>query len=313
MADSGLGGDLRQRDAFEPVPADEAGLGAGEDPVADGGGQDEVRVAPGQVRAVLPAGQVLAAGGVAGLGVGVLLPGAPGRPDTAGTPAARLPGRPGPGRGRRPGTRSGSRPAGQRGRRGRRRPGCRPRGAGPASRCRPGRPSRPGRRRGRGGPARPTRRCGRAALVEGCSSSTRSSSSGTGRSGRPAATWEACSARGCGPAHSSRNAASAASKGSGPAGWLSMRKLQVSEAGGNEAPSSHPRSTWRVPAMYLAPGRRRRACTCRVPGVYLRCTWLVPAPAPPGAPRPAARYIRALTCAGPARYIAGTRQVQGMW
>jgi hypothetical protein len=30
-----------------------------------------------------------------------------------------------------------------------------------------------------------------------------------------------------------------------------MRKLQVSEANGNEAPSSHPRSTWDVPAVYV--------------------------------------------------------------
>ena len=62
---------------FRPISA---GLGAGEDPVADGGGQDEVRVAPGQVRAVAPVGEVAAAGGVAGVGVGVLLPGPPGRP-----------------------------------------------------------------------------------------------------------------------------------------------------------------------------------------------------------------------------------------
>jgi len=31
--------------------------------------------------------------------------------------------------------------------------------------------------------------------------------------------------------------------------------------------------------MYLAPGRRRPAYTCRAPAMYL-------APAPPGAPRP---------------------------
>ena len=162
------------------------------------------------------------------------------------------------------------------------------------------------------------------ALVEGCSSSTRSSSSGTGRSGRPAATLAACSASGCGPAHSSRNAASAASKGSGAAEWSSMRKLQASEADGNEAPSSHPRSTWRVPAMYLA---RPAAdpdvpavylgCTSDLPGMYLRPRRLRPARRDPSR-RPArlpptARYIRALTCAAPARYIAGTSEVHARY
>ena len=54
-----------------------------------------------------------------------------------------------------------------------------------------------------------------------------------------------------------------------------------------------------------------------VPAVYLPCTWLVPGlylrPRRPPRPVRAARYISALTCAAAARYIAGTRQVQGMW
>ena len=106
-------------------------------------------------------------------------------------------------------------------------------------------------------------------------------------------------------------------EGPGEAEWSSMRKLQVSEADGNEAPSSHPRLTWHGPAMYLAPAAVYLACTCRVPGMYLRPPASGPARRDP--PRRAARlplparYIRALTCTAPARYIAGTREVQGLW
>jgi hypothetical protein len=64
-------------------------------------------------------------------------------------------------------------------------------------------------------------------------SRTLSSSSGTGRSGRPAASLEACSASGCGPAHSSRNAVSAASKGSGE-GAVVVHGKTPGERGGRE-------------------------------------------------------------------------------
>src|SRR5450756_1743195 len=83
-----------------------------------------------------------------------------------------------------------------------------------------------------------------------------------------------------------------------------MRKLQVSEGDGNEAPSSHPRSTWRVPAMYLAPACGGGACTCLVPAVYRACTRDVPAPVPPPAvgARPTWRIAKASW-----RYLASSR------
>jgi hypothetical protein len=70
VADSPLGGDLRQRAAFQPVTADQPGLPGGQDAAAHGGGQHEIRVPPGQARAVAPEAEAAAAGGVAGVGAG---------------------------------------------------------------------------------------------------------------------------------------------------------------------------------------------------------------------------------------------------
>ena len=80
MAGPGLGGDLRQRDAFEPVAADQLGLPGGEDAASDCAGQHQVRVPPGQVRGVALVVEVAAAGGPGGVGEGELLPGPAGGP-----------------------------------------------------------------------------------------------------------------------------------------------------------------------------------------------------------------------------------------
>ena len=80
VADVLLGRDLGQRDAFQPVAADQLGLPFGEDAAAHGGGQHEVGVPPGQVRAVAPDGEAAAAAGVVSVGAGQGLPGPPGRP-----------------------------------------------------------------------------------------------------------------------------------------------------------------------------------------------------------------------------------------
>ena len=54
--------------------------------------------------------------------------------------------------------------------------------------------------------------------------------------------------------------------------------------------------TWDVPPIYMA-------CTCA------RAAWRDPARRPARLPQ-TATYIRALTCAAPPRYIAGTSQVR---
>src|SRR5207248_8591520 len=61
VADSQLAGDLGERDAFEPVAADQLGLRGGEDAACHGSGEDEVGVAPGHAGGVVTVVEVAAA------------------------------------------------------------------------------------------------------------------------------------------------------------------------------------------------------------------------------------------------------------
>ena len=182
------------------------------------------------------------------------------------------------------------------------------------------------------------------APVAGCSRRTRSSSSGTSRSGRPGASAAACRASGCGPVVSARNAASAESSGlsmqppgsaaactaGGPGWWspargagrpglvLSRMKGSWSRGSGwGGSPCSQPPLTWRGPVMDPWPPSRRPsaglALTCGVPGSDLAPEGGIPVPDRSRAGPARLGHIRrrpAVSRPGPdERYTPGTRAV----